>query len=358
MNELKLKTGQNSFSRSIEPSDAKMSAYHSDNPSERMPIVIQEEGVLGQIAHAMSDKEYKKEKAKGGANPQVIETASIPVGCDRLVISYSLSVVPNSLESYSCDSAEVIESYRTVTKRYAEIGGYRYLAALYLYQILNGSFAWKNRFLCDDAKVTISVHNKSLSVDVFALEPLVTEKHDTVSAIIADLESAVIDTDHITIAEIIDLFAEALDGTTRLTRFFVEFDGAVEELTEVYPSQEYVRSSKQTSSKKERVSRILAGHMHNGKKIACLHNQKLGAAIRTIDIWNGERVVPINPYAGDHQTKAAYRDNTTSASLYKIMDEPSVHLKSLFEQDDVEKVSGDVHFMIACLIRGGVYSVA
>ena len=253
---------------------------------------------------------------------------------------------------------DVVNSFRTVTKRYAEIGGYRYLAALYLYQILNGSFAWKNRFLCDDAKVTISVHNKSLSVDVFALEPLVTEKHDTVSAIVAELESAVVDTDHITISELIDLFAEALDGSTRLTRFFVEFDGSIEELTEVYPSQEYVRSSQQASSSKERVSRILAGHMHNGKKIACLHNQKLGAAIRTIDIWNNSKTVPINPYAGDNQTKEAYRDNTNAASLYKIFDKPSVYLESLFEQDDVEKVSGDVHFMIACLIRGGVYSVA
>ena len=351
---MNLKATMNSWSRSIELGNAVFKAYNSENKDEWQYITVDEHGVLGQITNAPNEKSMKM-----GKEPQATERAFLS---DATYENWFSGVtVPFSREARSCDNIDVFNAFKDITEAYKNLGGYKLLTSLYVYQIANGSFAWKNKYLTNEAEVTIKVYNKSITFDVFKLDAIVSDKHNSTETVISELTNAVKHAEDTSVEEVIELLASGLDGTERQVRFYVEYDAKVPAATEVFPSQEYLRSAKQAPSTADRISKVLGKMKHKNKNVGIFHSQKVGAAIRSIDIWNNEKTVPINAYAGDHQTFAVYRteadDDGGANNFYYIIMNPAKTLSSLATAKSLDEVEGDVHFMIANLIRGGVYGI-
>jgi CRISPR-associated protein Csy3 len=91
-------------------------------------------------------------------------------------------------------------------------------------------------------------------------------------------------------------------------------------------------------------------------KTAGIHSQKLGNAIRTVDTWypddSDEDMGPIavEPYGSVTTQGKAYRQPKQNADFYSLLDR--------WVLKDEAPDAGNQHFVIATLIRGGVFGEA
>jgi CRISPR-associated protein Csy3 len=115
---------------------------------------------------------------------------------------------------------------------------------------------------------------------------------------------------------------------------------------EIYPSQELILDK---GDKKGGKSKTL---YHVGD-IAAIHSQKIGNALRTIDTWypdeNGDGLGPIavEPYGSVTSQGKAYRQPKDKADFYTLLDN--------WVLKDKAPAPGDQHYVIATLVRGGVF---
>lgn len=116
---------------------------------------------------------------------------------------------------------------------------------------------------------------------------------------------------------------------------------------EVYPSQELILD-KGSGNK----SKIL--YQVNGT--AAIHTQKIGNALRTIDTWypkytkDGIGPIAVEPYGAVTSISRAFRNPRDKADFYTLFDDWSQGKKP-------ERIE-DQHYVMAVLIRGGVFGVS
>lgn len=352
LDKLILDTGMLSFARSLQISEALMwGVSRKDDTETLIPLAVSEKGVRGQSSHYMKNEKEKLQSA-GNSNPQVVEAAYVPVGCDAIRVTLSLRVMPGSVAPVSCDDPKVVQSYKELSKLYAEEGGYRVLAERYIWNLLNGRFAWRNAFQTDQAEVWLAwgkAVDRQLTVNVLDAVGRHTPKP---LAEIARIEGIASELDSDAVAERLDdlaqRFAEALSGEDDPLTIEVAWQGAMLPGQEVFPSQEYLRDE----VKDKLPSRVYAKVPNGGIKQASIHSQKIGAALRHIDDWHGSTehgAVAVNPYSGVQSTGEVLRlGNGAAKDFYALRSKPGKLV------DDNGTLTGDLHFVMANLVRGGV----
>lgn len=142
----------------------------------------------------------------------------------------------------------------------------------------------------------------------------------------------------------------------------VRWNAVMEPGQEVFPSQEYVRDAK----KDDQLSRIYAklptrlGERTIGQ--ASMHSQKIGAALRHIDIWHGSAThhaaIAVNPYGGVQETSDVLRNPKSKKSFYDLRAKAQPLLDAVEAAEGPADLSGDIHFVMANLVRGGVFAAS
>tara|TARA_Y100000780_G_C13540289_1_gene361227 strand:- start:329 stop:757 length:429 start_codon:yes stop_codon:yes gene_type:complete len=116
---------------------------------------------------------------------------------------------------------------------------------------------------------------------------------------------------------------------------------------EVFPSQELILDRGRGDKSKT---------LYKVGEVAGIHSQKLGNALRTIDTWypaeEGEDLGPIavEPYGSVTTQGKAYRQPKQKADFYSLLDNWILKDKTPSQTDQ--------HFVMATLIRGGVFGDA
>ena len=90
-----------------------------------------------------------------------------------------------------------------------------------------------------------------------------------------------------------------------------------------------------------------------------IHSQKIGNAIRTIDDWHARAAdygkIAVEPYGVVAQRAEAVRLPNSKNDLYSYLKD----LEGLTERVATAKAGAlpaEAHYVMACLVRGGVYS--
>ena len=111
---------------------------------------------------------------------------------------------------------------------------------------------------------------------------------------------------------------------------------------EVYPSQELILDTGKDKSKV----------LYQKSAIAGMHSQKLGNAIRTIDTWYPDAEFPIaaEPYGAVTTLGTAFRQPKQKQDFYSLFDN--------WVLNDVAPDEGQQHYVMAVLIRGGVFGAS
>lgn len=350
-----LTTNVLSFERSVQVSEGLMWGVKSSDSAARdtpvnhqlEPIQVVEKGVRGQTSSSLSSADAAK---AGGSNIQTVDTSFIPLGCDALLMEFDIQILPSSAAPHAANNPDVVKNYKALSEAYADAGGYDALTSLYIWNIANGRFAWRNRYQSDDAVVVVQFDGVEIRFDPFLLsldEP----------ATIEELEAALLKGTREDLSDFIEAFSKGLSQYRY--RFKMFWLGKMPATSEVFPSQEYLRDEK----KEEGLARVLASlpASLNGKTIrqASMHSQKCGAALRHIDIWHGSAehgAVSVNAYAGIQDTgevlRPAAASKTAAKNFYKIRANLT---ETVIDELASGTITPDVHFFMANLVRGGVY---
>jgi len=339
-------TGMLAYARSVQITEGLFFATSSSDEKIRTPIEVLEKGVRGQSSE-------DKAKNPGKSNPQSVEYAVVPQGHDGVELSYSIRFMPLSLRPHACGNTAVRENYVRLAEGYKKAGGYKVLAELFAWNIANARFAWRNRFQSDSMTVTTSFDGRKITFNPFEVS---LEKPQSPTAMEAAMATGSADD----LKGLIDGIEYGLSNAERdAFTIKVLWNAAMQPGQEVFPSQEYVREAK----KDENLSRIYAKlpKDFDGRRIdqASMHSQKIGAALRHIDIWHGsnkhDEAIAVNPYGGVQETSDVLRDPKSKKSFYELRKKASQLLETVENECPSDDSFGDVHFVMANLVRGGVF---
>jgi CRISPR-associated protein Csy3 len=206
----------------------------------------------------------------------------------------------------------------------------------YAYNLANGRFLWRNRVGAEQ----VEVHVRRVQDG----EATSTWTFDSLSLSLRHFEPA--EDARNALDELADCIVQGLAGEQHTLLEVIAFArmGAGQE---VFPSQELILDRGRGDKSKT---------LYQIDGVAGTHSQKLGNALRTIDTWypmeEGEDLGPIavEPYGSVTTQGKAYRQPKQKVDFYSLLD-------NWILKDKVPSQT-DQHFVMATLIRGGVFGDA
>jgi len=331
-----------SYTGSLKPS---LGFFFALNDDKRQPVTVEEESLRGVIANYGAEK---KGQNTGRPNLQLVDRAHLPASCRECEVSFTLTILGNALRPHACNNPEAAASLAELVSVYASKGGFEYLAGLYADNIVRGRWLWRNKSLAQQLDIEVKAGEECF---VFTLQRHGGQQ-ETLSAQSEDA-----------LARLTQLIADALAG--RSPRCLLEISARLDVGAgqEIYPSQELPLEGEDKRAGGHKKSRLLASTPVDGVNQAVLHSQKIGNALRTIDRWYPEAEphypLAIEPFGVDGGLQTAHR-TTKQSSFYGLLESHyQDYLNGLGEVEDAAQLNGEMqqlHFVIGCLIRGGVYS--
>lgn len=321
------------FERKLNNSDGMMVSCQWESRADRStwrPLELVEKSVRGTISNRqkanIANDPAKLDAETCKANLQRVDSCAIPFDQDTMGVVYTLRVLGNLNQPSVCNDQNYQKALVSVINGYTAEHGFTELANRYAQNIANGRFLWRNRVGAENVEVHVTHKDKRwvfVSAD-YSLRSFETPTGD--------------------LAELAAVIREGLAGNSHAFLEVVAF-AQLGEGQEVYPSQELVLDETGKSKK----SKIL--YHRNGQ--AGMHSQKLGNALRSIDTWYpveaGEELLPIaaEPFGSVTSQGKAYRNSSDKTDLYTLFDDWVIKAKAPKAEDQ--------HYVMACLIRGGVY---
>lgn len=326
-----------SYSRSIQPSQGYF--YSLDSKGVETPVEITTENLRATFSDYTSANGKKSSEDLAKGNIHKVQSAYMPHDSEALVVRFGVKFLPNANKPANSNKVDVSDALIDFMQLYTSKGGLTKLAKLYAQNLAWGSFLWRNRDMSDD--ITISIQT---SADTFEFKPPQDEAQK--STFFAN--NPYLDT-------LTQVIADGLSGKSSKAKLNVTATLPMQAGDEVFPSQEFLEKTTKAVA-----DRVLAS-VRNGKyEQAIFHSAKIGNAIRTIDTWfensNG-RAIAVEPLGIDRVRDVAIR-HMTKTDFYTLVEKSLMtYIEELKSVSNIANISDDnVHFLAACLIRGGVYS--
>lgn len=327
------------FERKLDVSDALFASgnWNARDNKNWEPIVIREKSVRGTISNRLKTKDQdpaKLDAAIENPNLQTVDVATLPADADTLKVQFTLRVLSGVGEPSACNEATYREKLLATVKGYTQNIGLGELAKRYAANLANGRFLWRNRFGGEQIDIQVARLQNGKAAASWSF--------DALSHTLRNLTAPA--SEEISLQELAALIEAGLSGKEhvllQITAFVRVGDGQ-----EVFPSQELILDK--GSSRKSKT-------LYHVADVAAIHSQKIGNALRTIDTWypafaeNG--AIAIEPYGSVTTQGRAYRQPKEKLDFYNLLDAWVLKDKT----PDIEQQ----HFVIATLIRGGVFGDA
>lgn len=330
------------FERKLDPSDALFYAgtWDERSTSGDWPAVdIRTKSVRGTISNRLKTKDQDPAKLDAkieDPNLQTVDVAALPHDADTLKARFTLRVLGGAGKPSACNNAGYAERLKNAVSEYSEEHGFSTLAARYAHNIANSRFLWRNRLVAEDIEIHVRQLVKgepknewtfdalSFGLRVFEANAAAQSSIETLAAEIA----AGLASEHYVLLEI-TAFARVGAGQ------------------EVFPSQELILDRSRGDKSKT---------LYAVDGVAGMHSQKIGNALRTVDTWYPEAEhnelgpIAVEPYGSVTTQGTAYRQPKAKADFYTLLDN--------WMLKDQKPEPEQQHFVMATLIRGGVFGEA
>lgn len=328
------------FERKLDPSDAVFHAGHWDQRDDAkawQPIQIAEKSVRGTSSHRAKGSENNPAKLDSDAaepNLQRVDVAALSPDTDTLKVNFTLRVLGNCGRPSACNNPDYQAHLLGEVAQYASTYRFEELARRYVTNLANGRFLWRNRLASESVEVVVRQLKDGAAVQTWRFDALSFNLHDFTAP------SA-----HATaLAELAAALQQALAGSG-YALFDVTAYARMGKGQEVYPSQELILDK--GKDKKSKWLYAVGG-------IAAMHSQKIGNALRTIDDWHPSAAetgpISVEPYGSVTSLGRAFRQPKEKVDFYNLLD--------AWMLKDQRPEPNQQHYVIANLIRGGVYGEA
>jgi CRISPR-associated protein Csy3 len=321
------------FEKKLVPSDALMYGTTWENRNNQAePLKLQEKSVRGTISNRLKKADEGKIDAKiESANLQTVDSCALTPDQDTLKLNFTLKVLSGVENPSACNHEGFNQTYSEAVSGYIKEHGFTELSQRYAINLANGRFFWRNRVGSEEVEVKVKVLNKDISGS-WTFNSLDYDIHN-----FKDNAASVDD--------LAKLIAKTLSGENEFLLLEVNAFAKVGKSQDVYPSEELVLDK---NNSKEGKSKIL----YDVNQVAAMHSQKIGNAIRTIDTWYPEfeqhqRAISIDPYGAVTNLGRAYRQPKEKKDFFSLFDR--------FSQGEKLENSQEEHFVMAVLVRGGVF---
>lgn len=332
------------FERKLDPSDALFYSgdWGSRASSDVWPAVtIREKSVRGTISNRLKTKDQdpaKLDAAIESPNLQTVDVAALPLDSDTLKVRFTLRVLAGVGMPSACNENAYHEKLVATVKSYVAQHGMNALAERYAANLANARFLWRNRVGAEHVEVNIA-HLKDG-------RPATEWTFDALSHRMTDLGAPAGESAEV--ARLAVLLEAGLNGSAHVLLRVTAF-ARIGAGQEVFPSQELILE-RGRGDKSKTLYRVGEGE----GAVAAIHSQKIGNALRTIDTWytGMDDAVPIavEPYGSVTTLGKAFRQPRQKNDFYSLLDGWVLNDKPLSVQQQ--------HFVIATLIRGGVFGDA
>jgi CRISPR-associated protein Csy3 len=334
------------FERKLDPSDALLFSgqWEDRAQSERWPgVKINTKSVRGTISNRLKTKDQdpaKLDAAIENPNLQTVDVASLPHTADTLRLRFTVRVLAGTGTPSACNDAAYQARLRATVESYVQEQGFGELARRYAFNLANGRFLWRNRMGAEQIEIQVAekVEGKAATTWSFDALSLSLRHFDAPPPARAALEA------------LSTCIQEGLEGRRHVLLEVTAFT-RMGQGQEVFPSQELILDRGRGDKSKT---------LYQVEGIAGIHSQKIGNALRTIDTWypeagelGGDALGPIavEPYGSVTTQGKAYRQPKAKADFYSLLD-------AWVLKGQAPKTPGDRHFVMATLIRGGVFGEA
>jgi len=321
--------------------------YNLDESGRESPLDVIRHGIRG-TQNINQDKDTKEV-----SNIQVTESARTAPDARMFSVRYGLKMLPLSQSLDACagtDASLMREYVNKFIEAASESDGLDEVCRRIARNILNARWLWRNRMIGKSVSVSVRGENveienvDSLSISLNNFDDYIEDERILGGRIAAALRGSV-ENQWLRIEAVVDL----------------GFTGSIE----VFPSQNYIEKKPDGFARPlyklgrpDPVTTDLMGRQSligfNDVRVmgqAALRDQKIGNALRTIDTWypeaqaNGYKPIPVEPEGANLDQMTFYRRNKKGSSAFDIA-------RRLAE---VDPNSEDGMFMIAAIMRGGVY---
>lgn len=327
------------FERKLANSDALMHAGNwslQDDDQAWQPIAIQSKDVRGTISNrlknAIASDPAKLDAEIQKPNLQRVDVAALPFDADTLKVTFTLRVLGDLATPSACNNQDYQALLGEKVGTYIREEQFHTLAVRYAENLANGRFLWRNR-----------VGAEAITVRVSHMVEQRAETTWTFKALSFNLRQ--FSESNGDLAALAEVIRQGLLGN-RFALLRIEAFVRLGAGQEVFPSQELVLDGGRDSSKSK--------YLYQVDNIAAIHSQKIGNALRTIDTWypDAEEQGPIavEPYGSVTNRGTAYRQPKAKMDFYNLLD-------NWMLKDQIPSMEQQ-HYVIATLIRGGVFGAA
>ena len=324
------------FERKLDPSDAQFYAVSWADPDKgAVPVTIREKSVRGTISNRLKGSEADPAKLDAkiqSPNLQTVDVATLPMDKDTLKAVFTLRILGGTGTPSACNDVEYQRKLQTLVAEYRNAHGFNELARRYAQNIANGRFLWRNRLASEEVRIEVRhlVDGHVKSTWNFAANQFSLRNFNADSSELKALASVI---------------AEALNNATGYALLEITAFARMGCGQEVYPSQELILDK--GKGKKSKTLYAVDG-------IAAMHSQKIGNALRTIDTWYPEDTemgpIAVETYGAVTSLGKACRQPKSKKDFYSLLD--------AWLLKDVALETEQQHFIMAMLIRGGVFGEA
>lgn len=328
------------FERKLDPSDALLSGGNWDTRSEShdwAPITLREKSVRGTISNRLkggATDPAKLDAAIQSPNLQTVDVATLPADADTLKVQFTLRVLAGTGQPSACNDAAYRQKLLVTVGSYVQQHGFAELGRRYAANLANGRFLWRNRIGAEQVEVTVARIENGQSKASWTFDALNHSLH-TLTAPAAETQA---------LSALGALMADGFAGNAHVLLQVTAFVriGAGQE---VFPSQELILDRGRGDKSKT---------LYDVDGVAAIHSQKIGNALRTIDTWYPEAAtngpIAVEPYGSVTTQGKAYRQPKEKTDFYNLLDNWIIK--------DRAPEAEQQHFVIATLIRGGVFGEA
>lgn len=320
------------FERKLEPSDALMysGSWQDINDDKAWhPISLFERrnrAVKSNFKPEVLKDEKKLQEAVAEPNLSWGDDAALLHEHDTLKVSFSMRVLSGCETPSVCNQQDFEKELNKKILEYFQDNDQE-LAARYAHNLANGRFLWRNRI--DAQNIQVIVNSNSLAKPItfdaydYSLRKTRTENDTKINQL----------------AELIKLGLKGSESIVLQVSAYVQIGKG----QRVWPSQEMVMGLPKGSKSR---------HLFSLNEVAAIHSEKIGNALRTIDDWypdfdtEDSAPIAIEAYGSVTQRGIAYRSKRGS-------DFVSLIRKWVIE--DKSLTADEQHFVVAMLIRGGVF---
>lgn len=320
------------FEKKLVPSDGFMFGTDWDNREDCKkctPLKLIEKSVRGTISNRLKVTDNPDEETKK-ANLQTVDNCALSLDQDTLKLNFTLKVLSGVEIPSACDNQIFNKSCNKNIKKYIKDDGFAELSKRYAANMANGRFLWRNRVGVEKIEVKIKVIGTKTE---WTFENIDVDDFNTNNTDVGILAEKI---------------ASTLSGDNDYLLLDITAFSKIGKAQDVYPSEEMVLDKGKGKGSKGKI-------LYQVNNQAAMHSQKIGNAIRTIDTWypdyaeNNNRAIAIETYGSVTNLGKAYRKDK------------KVHFYTLFDKfarlEDDEELDNkeDEHFVVAVLVRGGVF---